>query len=95
MREPDGPFGEGMRETARGAVGAAMTPLRNERAYRAALAEFDDLCLAEAGTADAARFAEVVDLIDAYTLEAQGRSRHPLGWLARWPSAAGVTAGSR
>ena len=95
MRERDAPFGEGMREAARGAAGTAMTALRNERAYRAALAEFDDLCLAEAGTADAARFAEVVDLIDAYTLEAQGRSRHPLGWLARWPSAAGVTAASR
>jgi len=72
-----------------------MTPLRDERAYWAALAEFDELCLAEPGTPDAARFAQVVDLIDAYTLEREGRPRHPLGWLVRWPSLAGATAASR
>lgn len=72
-----------------------MTPLRNERDCRAALVEFDELCLSDAGTPEAARFAQVVDLIDAYTLERQARPRHPLGWLARWPAPNGATAASR
>ncbi len=73
---------------------AAVTPLRDERAYLAALAEFDELCLAEAGTREAARFAEVVDLIDAYTLERHDRPRNPFGWLRRWPSLAAATGGN-
>lgn len=71
------------------------TTLRDERACCAALAEFDELCLSEAGTPEATRFAQVVDLIDAYTLARSGRPRHPLGWLLRWPSLAGATTASR
>lgn len=69
--------------------------LRDERAYCAALAEFDELCLADPGTPESARFAEVVDLIDAYTLAREARPRSPLGWLLRWPPLAGATATSR
>lgn len=72
-----------------------MTAIRNEREYWAALAEFDELCLAEAGTAESARFAQVVDLIDAYSVAREGRPHHPLGWLARWPSLGAATAASR
>lgn len=72
-----------------------VTPLREERDYWAALAEFDEVCLAAPGSPEAGRFAQVVDLIDAYTLERDGRTPHALGWLARWPSLAGATAASR
>ena len=69
--------------------------LRDERAYRAALAEFDELCLADPGTPESARFAEVVDLIDAYTLAREETAHGALGWLLRWPPLAGATAASR
>lgn len=72
-----------------------MKSIRHERDYWAALAEFDELCLAEAGTPESARFTEVVDLIDAYTVAREGRTHHPFGWLARWPSLGGATAASR
>lgn len=69
--------------------------LRDERAYLAALAEFDELCLAEAGTPEARRLAEVVDLIDACTLAQEERPPNPLGWLRHWPPLAALTAASR
>jgi hypothetical protein len=59
---------------------AAMTHLRNDADYAAALAEFDAVCLADPGTPESRRFAEIVDLIDVYTLT-RGDHR-PWPWLA-------------
>lgn len=73
----------------------AFHPLRDERAFLAALAEFDELCLADPGSPEAARFAQVVGLIDAYALAREEAQRQPLGWWRHRPPLAIATAASR
>ena len=72
-----------------------MKPLRTASDYASALAEFDDLCLADPGTPESLRFAELVDLIDAYTLSHEYAGA--VSWLTwlRTRQPADATAASR
>ena len=72
---------------------APMKRLHDERDYRAALAEFDELCLADEGTPEALRFTELVDLIDAYTLAREEHDR--FRWTRWWTPTGAPTTASR
>jgi hypothetical protein len=70
-----------------------MKRRHNERDDCAGLLECEGPGLADAGTPEAARFTELVDLIDAYTL---ARGEHDrIRWLRWWTPMGAPTTASR